>query len=49
MREVIQPKPTKDNSLMRGFIIYGAMLLVAGLFGSVPVFLSYRKIQSGER
>lgn len=44
MSEVAQPKPIKDNFLMRGFIIYGAMLLVAWLFGFVPVFISYRKI-----
>ena len=44
MSEVLQPKPIKDYSLMRWIIIYGAMLLVALLFGSVPVFISYRKI-----
>jgi hypothetical protein len=44
MSEGVQPKPIKDYSLMRWIIIYGAMLLVALLFGSVPVFISYRKI-----
>ena len=44
MSQVVQPKPIKDNSLMRGSIICGAMLLIAFLFGSVPVFISYRKI-----
>jgi hypothetical protein len=29
--------------LVRWIIIYGAMFLVAGLFGSVPVFVSYRR------
>jgi hypothetical protein len=29
---------------MRWIIIFGAMLLVAMLLGSVPVFISYRKI-----
>ena len=38
-------KPIKDYSLLRGIIIYGAMLLIALLFGSVPVFISYRKIR----
>jgi hypothetical protein len=44
VNEGLQPKPTKDHSLMRWIIIYGVMLLVAFLFGSVPVFISYRKI-----
>lgn len=44
MSEVLQPKPTKDYSLMRWIIICGAMLLIPLLFGSVPVFISYRKI-----
>ena len=30
--------------LMREFIIYYAMLLVAWLFGSIPVLISYHKI-----
>ena len=44
VNEGIQPKPTKDHLLMRWIIIYGVMLLVAFLFGSVPVFVSYRKL-----
>ena len=44
MSEGVQPKPINVNSLMRWVIIYGVMLLVALLFGAVPVFVSYRKI-----
>ncbi len=44
VNEGLQPKPIKDYSLMRWIIISGAMLLVALLLGSVPVFISYRKI-----
>ncbi len=44
MSEGSQPKPTKDYSLMRWIIIYGAMLLIALLFGSAPLFISYRKM-----
>ena len=44
MNEGLQPEPIKDYSLMRWIIIYGAMLLIALLFGSVPLFISYRKI-----
>ena len=44
VNEGLQLKPIKDHSLMRWIIIYGAMLLVALLLGSVPVFISYRKI-----
>ena len=44
MNEGPQPKLIKDYSLMRWIIICGAMLLIALLFGSVPVLISYRKI-----
>jgi hypothetical protein len=44
MSEGLQPEPIKNYSMMRWIIIYGAMLLVALLFGSAPVFISYRKI-----
>ena len=44
MSEAVQPKPIKGYSLMRWIIICGAMLLFALRLGSVPVFISYRKI-----
>ena len=44
MSEGLRPKPTEDYSLMRWIIIYGAMLLIALLFGSAPLFISYRKM-----
>ena len=44
VNEDLQPEPTQDHPLMRWIVIYGVMLLVAFLFGSVPVFISYRKI-----
>ena len=44
MNEGLQPKLIKGHSLMRWIIMCGAMLLIALLFGSVPVLISYRKI-----
>ena len=44
MNEGLQAKAIKNYSLMRWIIIYGAMLLIALLFGSVPLFISYRNI-----
>ena len=44
MSEGLQPEPIKNYSMMRWIIIYGAMLLIALLFGSVPVFISDRRI-----
>ena len=44
MSEGLQPKPIRDYFLIRWVIIYASMLLVAFLLGSVPVFISYRKI-----
>lgn len=44
MNEGLQLKRIRGYSLMRWIVIYGAMLLIAFLFGSVPVFISYRKI-----
>jgi hypothetical protein len=44
MDEGFQPKLIKDHSVMRWIIMCGAMLLIALLFGSVPVLISYRKI-----
>ena len=44
VNEGLQPEPAKDHSWMQWIIIYGVMLLVAFLFGSVPVFVSYRRI-----
>jgi len=44
VNEGVQPEPIKDYSLMRWIIIYSAMLLIALLFGSAPLFISYRKI-----
>jgi hypothetical protein len=46
MNEGLQPKLIKGHSLMRWIIMCGAMLLIALLFGSVPVLISYRKIMS---
>jgi hypothetical protein len=46
MNEVLQPKLTKDHSLMRWIIVCCAMLLIALLIGFVPVLFSYRKIMS---
>ena len=43
MSEGLQPEPVKNYSLMRWIIIYGAMLFIALLFGSAPLFISYRK------
>jgi len=42
--EGLQTKSGKDYSFVRWIVIYGVMLLVALLLGSVPVFISYRKI-----
>jgi hypothetical protein len=42
MNEGIQPKSVKDHSLMWCVIMCAAMLLIAVLFGSVPVLISYR-------
>jgi len=44
VNEGLRPKRIKDYFLMRWIIIYGAMLLIALLLGSVPVFVSYRKM-----
>ena len=44
MNEGLEPEPIKDHSLMRLIIMCGVMLVVALLFGSVPVLFSYRKI-----
>jgi hypothetical protein len=44
MNEDVQPKPVRDPSLLRWILMCGAMLLIALLFGSVPVLISYRKI-----
>jgi hypothetical protein len=44
MNEGLGLKPPKDRSLMRWIIVYGAMLLVAFLFGSAPVFISNNRI-----
>jgi hypothetical protein len=46
MSELVQPESIKNKSLMRWIILWGAMLLVALLFGSVPVLISYRKFMS---
>ena len=46
MNEGFEPKLTKDHSVMRWIIMCGAMLLIALLFGAVPVLISYRKIMS---
>jgi hypothetical protein len=46
MNEVEQPRPIRNASLIRGVVICGAMLLIALLFGSVPLFFSYRKTLS---
>jgi hypothetical protein len=46
MNEVLQPKPMQHHSLVRWIIMCGAMLLVAVMFGSIPVLISYRKIMS---
>jgi len=45
--EGVRSKPIRGLTLMRWAIVYGAMLLVAGLFGSVPVFVSYRRFMDG--
>ena len=44
MNEGLEPEPIKDHSLMRLIIMCSVMLVVALLFGSVPVLFSYRKI-----
>jgi hypothetical protein len=46
MNEGLQHKLIKDHSVMRWIIMCGGMLLIALLFGSVPVLISYRKIMS---
>ncbi|MGD0101575.1 MAG: hypothetical protein ABSC60_14600 [Acidobacteriota bacterium] len=46
MNEGLEPKLIKDHSLMRWIVMCGAMLLIALLFGVVPVLISYRKIMS---
>jgi hypothetical protein len=46
MNEGLQPKRIKNHSLMRWIIICGAMLLIALLFGAVPLLISSRKIMS---
>jgi hypothetical protein len=46
MNEEIQPKQMKDHFLMRWIIVCGAMLLIAMLFGAIPMLFSYRKIMS---
>jgi hypothetical protein len=42
MNEGLQAKAIKNYSLMRWIIICGALLLIVLLFGSVPLFISYR-------
>ena len=44
MNEGLQALPIMKYSLMRWIIICGALLLIALLFGSVPLFISYRNI-----
>jgi len=44
MNEGLQPGPIKKYSLMRWIIIGGALLLIILLFGSIPLFISYRNI-----
>jgi hypothetical protein len=46
MDEGFQPKLIKNHCVIRWIIMCGAMLLIALLFGSVPVLISYRKIMS---
>jgi hypothetical protein len=43
INEGLQPKPIKNYSLLQWIIMCGAMLLIALLFGFVPVLISYRK------
>jgi hypothetical protein len=43
INEAPQSKPIENYSLLWWIIICGAMLLIALLFGSVPVPISYRK------
>ena len=49
MDEGLQPELIKNHSVMRWIIMCGAMLLIAFLFGFVPVLISYRKIMSASR
>jgi len=44
MNEGPQPKLIRDHYLMRWIIMCGTMMLIALLFGAVPVLISYRKI-----
>ena len=46
MDEGFQPKPIKDHCVIWWIIMCVAMLLIALLFGSVPLLISYRKIMS---
>ena len=46
MNEGVEPKPIQPHSLLGWIIMCSAMLLVALLFGSIPVLISYRKIMS---
>ena len=46
MNEGLKPKLIKDHSLMWWIIVCGTMMLIALLFGAVPVLISYRKIMS---
>ncbi len=43
MSEEVQPETVKSTPLMRRFIIYGAVLLVAFLLGFVPMWLKARQ------
>lgn len=43
MSEEVQPETVKSTPLMRRFIIYGAVLLVAFLLGLVPMWLKARQ------
>jgi len=43
VNEGVRSQPIRGHTLMRWVIVYGAMFLIAGLFGSVPVFVSNRR------
>ena len=44
MNEGQRTRPGKNYSFVVWIIVYGAMLVIALLLGSAPVFISYRKI-----
>lgn len=46
MSEEVEREPVKSTPLMRRFIIYGAVLLVAFLLGLVPMWLKVRQSAS---